>query len=570
MEAPALIRAPFTSTPLIDPGGAPYVAPIVELLLTVGYIDGVFHHREQEFVHRYVDSVMLLIEQSITASGDERTRIRNAWRSHFDAIYAKLNTEIAALTAEVTATANPGYVATRLKVRALEIVRGLDPLARPVALELVHALMCADGVVSPPEQHLYDELLAYFDSIVPPQASRSPSIAPVTSPIVVMAPQWNPLKAIAHPLLDPLERAYSPHPQELQAQVAWDYRLVEQSVNQWNHQRTFGTGLLAGAQDISQFPEGTRFLDGHVYVMRPNRPVELVVLGDLHGCYGCLKAALLQSNFINRVWMHQWDPENYPDVKLVLLGDYIDRGRFSFDGILRAVLQLFVAMPEHVIVLRGNHEHFVWLDSGIRSGVHPAEALSSIVQHVPGEMLEAYRMLFEAMPTSFLFDRTLFVHGGIPRDDTFHDHYRDLSSFNHPELRFQMLWSDPSQTEHIPVELQRQNPRFSFGRAQFRAFMERIGCHTMIRGHEKVDRGFEIVYDLGDRLLLNLFSAGGHDNRDLPEAAPYRSVIPMALTVQHGPTGLQAIPWPIAYEPFNYQTNNGLHRNQPLLEFRYA
>ncbi len=212
----------------------------------------------------------------------------------------------------------------------------------------------------------------------------------------------------------------------------------------------------------------------------------------------------------------------------------------------------------------------MWIEGQIRSGVHPAEALTSIKPHVPPEMLEAYRVLFEHMPTSFLFDRTIFVHGGVPRQDTFGERFRDLSSLNDPEMRFQMLWSDPSSIDAVPVALQRQNSRFSFGRQQFRTFMDRIGCHTMIRGHEKIDQGFETVFDLGDRLLLNLFSAGGHDNRDLPEGASYRSVVPMALTVLHGHGPVQAIPWPIHYQPFNYETHNGLHRSQPLLEFRYS
>ena len=37
------------------------------------------------------------------------------------------------------------------------------------------------------------------------------------------------------------------------------------------------------------------------------------MLGDLHGCYSCLKAAVLQSNFIERAWAHQWDPQRYGD-----------------------------------------------------------------------------------------------------------------------------------------------------------------------------------------------------------------------------------------------------------------
>src|SRR5262249_21771375 len=80
--------------------------------------------------------------------------------------------------------------------------------------------------------------------------------------------------------------------------------------------------------------------------------------------------------------------------------------------------QLFVTMPEHVILLRGNHEDFVEVDGRITSRVFPADSLFTLAAHAPPEALDAYRVLFEAMPTSFVFDRTLFVHGGIPRDET--------------------------------------------------------------------------------------------------------------------------------------------------------
>jgi hypothetical protein len=279
----------------------------------------------------------------------------------------------------------------------------------------------------------------------------------------------------------------------------------------------------------------------------------------------------MQSNFIERAWLHQWDPANHPDVKLVLLGDYIDRGRFSFDGVLRAALHLFVAMPDQVILLRGNHEWLRWWDHNrIASGVYPAEGLATIAPYVTLEMLEAYRVMFESMPTSLLCDRLLFVHGGIPRDDTFADKYRDLSSLNDPEIRFQMMWSDPVHTDTVPVEIQRQNPRFEFGRAQFVNFMKRVNMNAMIRGHEQIDAGFEVAYELGEHMLVDLFSAGGHDNADLPIDSSYRTIRPMALSVHLGngatPT---ATPWPLHYQPFNYEPHNGLYRPQPLLEYRY-
>ena len=126
------------------------------------------------------------------------------------------------------------------------------------------------------------------------------------------------------------------------------------------------------------------------------------------------------------------------------------------------------------------------------------------------------------------------------------------------------------QQDAVSVELQKKSSRFTFGKKQFAAFMDRIGCHTMIRGHEQIDACFEVVYDLGDKQLLNLFSAGGHDNRDLPADSSYRKVRPMALTIVSDHAGARAIPWPIEYQRFNYEVHNGLYRPQQHLEHRYT
>jgi hypothetical protein len=382
---------------------------------------------------------------------------------------------------------------------------------------------------------------------------------------------WRELVGYSHPLLDPIEQTLSPHPIERQAQIEWDYKLLQNAILGWQRLRASGTGRLQGVTDVGQLPAGSAFLDDFVHVLRPTQPLELIVLGDLHGWYSCLKAALLQSNFIERAWAHQWAPHAYPEVKLVLLGDYIDRGRFSFDGVLRAALHLFASMPEHVILLRGNHEWFRWFSNTIASAVYPAEGIASIAPYVPVEMLEAYRQLFEHMPTSLLCDRTLYVHAGIPRDDTFAARYRDLSSLNDPDLRFQMMWSDPILADQVPVETQRLDTRFNFGRTQFQAFMRRIGMNVMVRGHEQIERGFEPFYDLGEHVLIDLFSAGGADNDDLPSDSSYRRVTPMAMTVQYGdgPTPI-ITPWPINYRPFNFEPHNGLYRAQPLIEYRYG
>ena len=49
---------------------------------------------------------------------------------------------------------------------------------------------------------------------------------------------------------------------------------------------------------------GPELLDEYVYAVPRSalpRDYELIVLGDLHGCYSCLKAAVMQSQFMEKV-----------------------------------------------------------------------------------------------------------------------------------------------------------------------------------------------------------------------------------------------------------------------------
>ena len=487
----------------------------------------------------------------------------------YDRIVARVTEDMRELEAEAPRAGGcRAFLYTRLEVRCLEIFRALDPEQQRRLMFTLDAFIVADGRVAPEERRLRDDIVALL--AIAPAAPVAMPRAVRAQPMQLLAPHHNPPKAEDHPFLSLLEHAFSPHPVELESQLERDYALIGRTLMTWNAQRAAGNGRLAGIQRVADLPAGNAFLDGHTYVRRtdPMRPLDLIVVGDLHGCYSCLKAVLLQSDFFRRAFDHQRDPFAHPDVKLVFLGDYIDRGRFSFDGVLRAIMQLFVAMPDYVHVLRGNHEHYVRGANGVTSTVWPAEAIATLAPYAPVEMLEAYRLLFESMPTSLLCERTLYVHGGIPRDDTFAARWRDLSSLNDPELRFQMMWSDPSPAAHIPVELQRQNPRFSFGRQQFRSFMERIGCQTLVRGHEKVEAGFQIVFDLGDLRLLNLFSAGGDRNIDLPADSSYRKVTPMALTVRHERGEELGIPWPIEWAAWNTPVRNGFLRALPELAFR--
>ena len=147
-----------------------------------------------------------------------------------------------------------------------------------------------------------------------------------------------------------------------------------------------------------------------------------------------------------------------------------------------------------------------------------------------------------------------------PGEDTIQKKLKSLANLNDPEIRLQMAWSDPSDADFVPLELQRANTRFPFGRMQFRSFMSRIGCSVMIRGHERVVEGLRRVYGDPDAILLSLFSAGGATNEDLPPGSNYREVEPMALRIRHKNGVSRMTPFPIAYERYNDPEHNGFQR----------
>jgi hypothetical protein len=69
-------------------------------------------------------------------------------------------------------------------------------------------------------------------------------------------------------------------------------------------------------------------------------------------------------------------------------------------------------------------------------------------------------------------------------------------------------------------------------------------------------------------VLLNLFSAGGRGNNDLPQESNYRNVTPMALTIKYRDGHSTATPWIIDWERYNDPEKNGFFRMPPEIQFR--
>ena len=547
-----------------DPGVAEReMHAIIFYLSAFGYIDGDFDPSERAFVRGYI--ARLVEKRADDAGLDAATKadVVARFRAHFHEVLAAIDAEIAALFTESVGEGEEQaqFVLAKLKLRVFELFGRFDEDNRQRLLSTVDELMYADGVAHPSEMAFRNEL--YRLLLSPMEVDAAELVEDVPAGAVVIGEALSLLPRLAdHPFLKNAEWAYADDAATFGGQAKADLDLMGRVMAKLDEQRAAGKGRLAGAADVSGFAGQDPFLDGHVYVVppRPGQAYELLVLGDLHGCYSCLKAALMQADFFAKVEAYHADPAKNPDMKLVLLGDYIDRGRFSYAGILRTAMQLFLAVPDHVYLLRGNHEYYVELNGRTLAPVRPAEAYTSIAKVAPNEVFQAYRLLFEALPNMLFFDRTMFVHAGIPRDATIAERWKGLPSLNDPEIRFQMLWSDPADADAIPDALQQENARFPFGRKQFRAFMSKIGATTMIRGHERVIEGFKEIYATPEARLLTLFSAGGEHNADLPAESNYREVTPMALTITHRDGHTQLSPFTIDYARYNDPAYNSFFR----------
>jgi hypothetical protein len=547
------------------------IEAIIFYLTTCGYIDSEFDLREKAFIRAFLRE---LVTERVDSQGPLPAEIRyeriENQHEHYVERFQEIDRDIKSLLTEAVADGEDPhrFVLSQLKLRCFELFQRLSDDNRKALLEVVDRFIYADGTAHPEEITFRNDLAELLDAELMVDESALDVVGSIeVKPTVTLVPTQD-----NHPFFAKFEHHYSADPERLAKQFGTDLKLLDKVEEAWEEKRIEGRGRLEGRKSVAEFAGQTEFLDEHVYVVPPvpGRSYELIVLGDLHGCYSCLKAAIHQSNFMEKVKRFKADPDHNPDVRLVLLGDYIDRGRFSYNGVLRTILNLYLTVPDHVFVLRGNHEYYIEYEGRVYGGVRPAEAINSMSPLLPVDVFSRFLDFFDAMPNMLLFDQMLFVHAGIPRDSLVASKWNDLSSLNREDIRFQMLWSDPSKADSVPDDLQKASARFAFGRLQFRKFMTNIGCNVLVRGHEKVNSGFRNQWSDEDIRLFTLFSAGGADNDDLLPDSNYREVRPMALTITSRDGIVEATPWAIDYQRYQDPSLNAFFQTAPEIDITHG
>ncbi len=223
---------------------------------------------------------------------------------------------------------------------------------------------------------------------------------------------------------------------------------------------------------------------------------EATIIGDLHGDVETLFQILRISGF-------QQTAENTEPSMLLFLGDYGDRGIFSPE-VYYVVLALKDMFPEHVILMRGNHEGPDDLQASPHDlPVHLRNRFGTDWSTSYAKLKELFVHLYNAV---IVKNRCVFLHGGAPSqakslDDLAYAHVKHPKESHLEEI----LWSDPEENLKGTLPSPRGAGRL-FGQDVTEKLLNMLKVKVLIRGHEPAEAGFKINHS---GQVLTLFSRKG-------------------------------------------------------------
>uniref|UniRef100_A0A8R1U106 Serine/threonine-protein phosphatase n=3 Tax=Onchocerca TaxID=6281 RepID=A0A8R1U106_ONCVO len=213
--------------------------------------------------------------------------------------------------------------------------------------------------------------------------------------------------------------------------------------------------------------------------------VPIKVVGDIHGQYEDMHKLF---GVIGKV----------PDVKMIFLGDYVDRGPQSIETIIY-LLCLKVKYRDRIYLLRGNHE-------------------TPAVNRIYGFYNECalkynvglwwdFQSFFNRMPMAGLISkRVLCMHGGLSPHLTNLEQIRQIKRPCEPldrGLLIDLIWSDPTNKGdgwfYSPRGLS-----YSFGKGVLLSACKLLKIDLIIRAHQVVQDGYELMVG---KKLITIFSA---------------------------------------------------------------
>ena len=218
---------------------------------------------------------------------------------------------------------------------------------------------------------------------------------------------------------------------------------------------------------------------------------------------------------------------NIPNSRYVFMGDYVDRG-YNGVEVLELLLALKVKYPEHITLLRGNHEsRLICFSYGFYEEITRKYGNSNAWEY--------FTDLFDYLPLAALVEGKIFcVHGGLSPYISTVDQIRLINrKMEIPrEGSFcDLMWSDPDDIETWIINCRGRGASCLYGWKVVDKFTHINGLELICRAHQLVMEGFK--YWLQNKNLCTVWSAPNYCYRSVNRASILKISYDLSRTVDY-------------------------------------
>lgn len=212
------------------------------------------------------------------------------------------------------------------------------------------------------------------------------------------------------------------------------------------------------------------------------------VFGDIHGQY---------SDLLRFIEMTKLPPK----VKLLFLGDYVDRGDNSIE-VLTLIFALKIKFPNKVFMIRGNHEC-----SELNSNYGFKDECEERYPKNGSMIWKKINETLHNISIAALINKKIFcVHGGISMDlESLTDINKIKKGTNIPNsgLLCDLTWSDPKKHSNNFMDNDR-GVSYTFNDKIVEQFCNKHDLDLVCRAHQVVNNGYKFF---ASNRLVTVFSA---------------------------------------------------------------